>query len=86
MSSGNLKREVSPGPNAYSNQVYKRTKGSVDSKLERARPFRFFLSAVESDPSTHTEELTLVFPGTFVIRVPAEVRLLFAGYLDQILT
>lgn len=62
MSSSSQKRKAT-GPDSYTDNVWKRTKGTVAEKLERSRPFRFFLSAVDSDPSTHTEDSTLSFPG-----------------------
>jgi len=65
MSSGSQKRKATSGPETYIDNVWKRTKGTVDNKLQRARPYGFFLSAIDSDPSTHTEHLTLSFPGTY---------------------
>lgn len=61
--SSSQKRKAT-GPDNYTDNVWKRTKGTVIDKLERSRPYRFFLSAVDSDPSTHTEDSTLSFPGT----------------------
>lgn len=60
-SGGSQKRKA--GPDSYTDNVWKRTKGTVNNKLERARPYGFFLSAIDSNPSTHTEDLTLSFPG-----------------------
>jgi len=57
-----LKRKVS-GPDTYTDDVWRFTKGIVDTKLERSEPFRIFLSPISCDPGTHTEELTLSFPG-----------------------
>lgn len=64
MSSSAQKRKAT-GPDSYTDNVWKRTKGTVNNKLEQARPYGFFLSAVDSDPSTHSEHLTLSFPGIF---------------------
>ncbi|CAH1738102.1 unnamed protein product [Aphis gossypii] len=63
MASGSksLKRK-SNGPDSYTDEVWKRTKGTVDKKLERAKPFRIFMSPIECDPGTHIEESTLSFP------------------------
>ncbi len=68
MASGSksLKRK-SNGPDSYTDEVWKRTKGTVDKKLERAEPFRIFMSPIESDPDTHIEESTLSFPGVYNI-------------------
>lgn len=62
MSSSSQKRKAT-GPDTYSDNVWKRTKGKVADKLERSQPYRFFLSPVDSDPTTHSEDLTLSFPG-----------------------
>jgi len=66
MASGSesLKRK-SIGPDSYTDEVWKRTKGTVDKKLERAEPFRIFMSPIECDSTTHNEELTLSFPGMY---------------------
>lgn len=40
-------------------------KGSVNVKLELASPYNFFLTRVEELPSTHNQDLTIMFPGTF---------------------
>lgn len=65
MSSGSQKRKLT-GPDSYTDNVWKRTKGTVNNKLENARPYRLFLSAIDSDSSTHTEDLTLSFPGIYL--------------------
>lgn len=52
------------GPDSYTDNIWKCTKGMVNHKLELAQPYGFFLSGVDSDSSTHTENLTLSFPGT----------------------
>lgn len=64
MASSSQKRKA-VGPDSYTDNIWKRTKGTVNLKLERARPYSFFLSGVNSDSSTYTEDLTLSFPGTF---------------------
>ncbi|XP_025200386.1 probable tyrosyl-DNA phosphodiesterase [Melanaphis sacchari] len=63
MASGSesLKRKAT-GPDSYIDEVWKFTKGTVDKKLEKSEPFRIFMSPIECDPGTHTEELTLSFP------------------------
>ncbi|XP_050443691.1 probable tyrosyl-DNA phosphodiesterase [Adelges cooleyi] len=61
MSSSSQKRKAS-GPDCYTDNVWKRTKGTVIDKLQRSVPFNFFLSSVDSDPTTHDEDLTLSFP------------------------
>ncbi|XP_025411101.1 probable tyrosyl-DNA phosphodiesterase isoform X2 [Sipha flava] len=48
-------------PNTGTDNVWQHTKGNVNKKLERAEPYRFFLSPVDCDPSTHVENLTLSF-------------------------
>lgn len=68
MSSSSQKRKAT-GPDTYTDNVWKRTKGTVVDKLERSQPYRFFLSPVDSDPSTHTEDLTLSFPGMMTTSV-----------------
>ncbi|VVC44674.1 Tyrosyl-DNA phosphodiesterase I,Tyrosyl-DNA phosphodiesterase C-terminal domain [Cinara cedri] len=50
------------GPDSYTDNVWKHTKGNVNKKLERARPYNFFLTPVDANKSTHTEALTLSFP------------------------
>lgn len=51
------------GPDLYTDNVWKHTKGNVNKKLEQARPYNLFLTPVDADKSTHTEILSLSFPG-----------------------
>ncbi|XP_050548767.1 probable tyrosyl-DNA phosphodiesterase isoform X2 [Daktulosphaira vitifoliae] len=61
MSMNSQKRKACD-PDSYSDSVWKQTKGNVVSKLKYSEPFGFFLSAVDSNPLTHSEDLTLSFP------------------------
>lgn len=63
MASGARKRAA---PDPYRNEAWERNKGKVNEKLERARPYGFFLSTIESDPTTHGERLSVSFPGTYL--------------------
>lgn len=58
---------MAAGPNFYSDIVWKHTKGNVNKKLEDARPYGLFLTPIDEIVSTHTEALTLSFPGTFLL-------------------
>lgn len=55
------------GPDLYTDVVWKYTKGNVNKKLENARPYSFFLTPVDANVSTHTEALTLSFPGILLL-------------------
>lgn len=54
------------GPDTYTDDVLKLTRGTVDKKLKSSEPYRFFLSGVNSNPSTHSEKLTLSFAGIHI--------------------
>lgn len=64
MASNSKKRKLY-GPDLYTDEIWKHTKGTVNHKLQLAQPYGFFLSGVNADKSTHTDNLTLSFPGNF---------------------
>uniref|UniRef100_A0A2S2N9H3 Putative tyrosyl-DNA phosphodiesterase n=2 Tax=Schizaphis graminum TaxID=13262 RepID=A0A2S2N9H3_SCHGA len=63
MASGSesLKRKA-PGPDSYMDKVWRNTRGTVDLKLQKSEPFNIFMSPIDSDPATYSEQLTLSFP------------------------